>query len=70
MEENEFTFMGGLGGCLVSDLCSCRPTLEGSPLLKKLDEVIALEIQIALMASKKALAELTPKDNIKPLKGV
>ena len=50
------------GADLLTTLVSCRKGLEKSPLLKKLDEVIAMEIELARIGSEKALKEVSPKN--------
>lgn len=72
MEDDDipFVFSGGSIDCYLETLARTRRYLKDSTLLSKLDEVVEIEIQLALMGSKKALADANkPKDNVRPIKG-
>ena len=65
MEDMIFT-----SGNFLQSLIECRSLLTGSPLLEKLDEVIAVELELALMGAKKAKSAILKedKDNVRPIK--
>ena len=65
MEETMFFSTGNY----IQSLIEVRHKLIGAPdLLKKLDEVIMLELELAALGAKKAKSEVTSKDNIRPIK--
>lgn len=67
-DEVELLFENGIG--YLESLVKCRPILKDTPMLKQLDEVITLELELALMGAEKARSELlkASKNNIKPIK--
>ena len=69
--SDEFTdFMVDNSNYLES-LIRSRKHVETSPLLAKLDEVIELEIDLALLGAQKALSEILKETaKVTPLKGV
>lgn len=69
MEEESFVFTTN-GEHIIKALAEARKFLEGSPLLSKLDEVISEELDLALIAVKKAKSEVikSDKNNIRPIK--
>ena len=68
MEDDVMDFMVGNSNYLES-LCKSRKHLIDSPLLAKLDEVIELEIQLALMGAEKAQNEILKETaKVTPLK--
>lgn len=60
------------GQSYVESLIACRVNLDEAPvLLKKLDEVIMAELELALLGTEKAKSEILKKgkNNIKPITG-
>ena len=70
-EDVEVFFDKSDGSSYLESLCKSREYLKDSPLLAKLDEAIALELELAIMGAEKAKSEIlkaAPKDNIRPIK--
>ncbi len=69
-DEIEIYFDKEYGGCFIESLSRSRQHLKNSPLLVKLDEVLELEIELALMGAQKAKSEIIKKqkDNLRPIK--
>lgn len=60
-------FIGKDEGCYLESLCRSRQYLS-KELLAKLDEVIGLEIELALMGANRAKNKVTEKPNLRPIK--
>jgi len=54
----------------IESLCKSRELLKNSELLNKLDNVISLELELALQCAERELSELrkSTKDNVRPIK--
>ncbi len=59
--EDEVIFEPAIMGSFVPDLIRSRQYLKGSSLLAALDEVIKVELELALMGALKAKSELAKK---------
>lgn len=67
MEDDVISFTSN--GNFLCDLIKSRQFISGTPLLAKLDEVIAVEIELALIGANKAKSEVSPvKDNLRSIK--
>lgn len=70
-DETEMFFEKSEGSCYLESLARTRQYLKDTDFLKKLDEVILLEIDLAKMGAEKAKSEImkmTNKDNVRPIK--
>lgn len=70
-DDIEIYFQKDESGCFIESLSRSRQYLKNTPLLAELDEVIKLEIELAVMGAQKAKSEIikkTSKDNLRPIK--
>lgn len=73
MNDELEIFFDKSDGCYLESLIRSRVLLskisEEESLIDKLNEVISIELELALAGSKKALSEVAPpKNNVRPIK--
>jgi len=71
-DDVEVYFESEIQNCYLESLIKSRRFLADAPyLIKKLEEVIDLELDLAMMGAQKAKSEVLktqPKDNLRPIK--
>lgn len=71
-EDIEVFLDGNNSPCYIESLIRCRHLLKESPLLTRLDEAIALELDLAVLGAEKAKSEIiksdTKENKIRPIK--
>ena len=65
---NEETMVFAPGQMVIQELAQTRGLLLGTSHVALVDELLDIELRIALMGSRKALSKLTKDDNVRAIK--